>query len=199
MKPTEALASQRLLSSLAGGDLPDWPAFADGVRVLQVARGTQVFAQGVAHPYVYVMRRGLLKLAYLSDQGEEWVKSFIAEGQFFASLAALAPGGSTSFAAEAIEDSELEQLDYRDIAARAATSLPWQRALAQALLIYGARKEARERELLTLAPTERYRAFLRQSPGVVDRVRQRDLALYLGVTPVSLSRLKARVRATGAA
>jgi len=145
------------------------------------------------------MRRGLLKLAYLSDRGDEWIKSFIAEGQFFASIAALTPGGSTSFAAEAIEDSELEQLDYRDIAARAATSLPWQRALAQALLIYGARKEARERELLTLAPTERYRAFLRQSPGVVDRVRQRDLALYLGVTPVSLSRLKARVRATGAA
>ena len=197
MNPTDALASQRLLCTLAGGDLPDWPAFATGVRVLQVARGSQVFAQGVAHPYVYVMRRGLLKLAYLSDQGEEWVKSFIAEGQFFASLAALAPGGSTSFAAEAIEDSELEQLDYRDIAARAATSLPWQRALAQALLIYGARKEARERELLTLAPTERYRAFLRQSPGVVDRVRQRDLALYLGVTPVSLSRLKARVRAAG--
>lgn len=197
MNSTDALVSQRLLSTLAGGDLPDWPAFAAGVRVLQVVRGSQLFAQGVAHPYVYVMRRGLLKLAYLSDQGEEWVKSFIAEGQFFASLAALAPGGSTSFAAEAIEDSELEQLDYRDIAARAATSLPWQRALAQALLIYGARKEARERELLTLAPTERYRAFLRQSPGVVDRVRQRDLALYLGVTPVSLSRLKARVRAVG--
>lgn len=195
MNSTDALVSQRLLSTLASGDLPDWPAFAAGVRVRQVGRGNQVFAQGIAHPYVYVMRRGLLKLAYLSDHGEEWVKSFIAEGQFFASLSALAPGGSTSFAAEAIEDSELEQLDYRDIAARAATSLPWQRALAQALLIYGARKEARERELLTLAPTERYSAFLRQSPDVVDRVRQRDLALYLGVTPVSLSRLKARVRA----
>ena len=199
MHPTDALASQRLLSTLAGGELPDWHGFADGVRVLRVARDSLVFDHGVAHPYVYVMRRGLLKLAYLSDRGEEWIKSFIAEGQFFASIAALAPAGSTSFAAEAIEDCELEQLDYRDIAARVASSRPWQRALAQALLIYGARKEARERELLTLAPAERYRAFLRQSPGVVDRVRQRDLALYLGVTPVSLSRLKARVRAAGGA
>ena len=52
--------------------------------------------------------------------------------------------------------------------------------------------------MLTLSPTERYRAFLRHSPGVAERVLQRDLARYLGVTPVSLSRLKARVNAVPA-
>ena len=67
--------------------------------------------------------------------------------------------------------------------------------LSQALMIYGTRKEARERELLTLSPADRYRAFLRHSPGVAERVLQRDLARHLGVTPVSLSRLKARVKA----
>jgi CRP-like cAMP-binding protein len=193
--PAEALISQHLFSRLAGAELPGWDEVAAGARVRRVERGAQVFGQGVPHPYLYVVRRGLLKLVYLSDSGDDWIKSFIAEGQFFASLAALAPGGSTSFLAEAIEDSELEQFDYRDLAPRAHTSLPWQRMLSQALMIYGTRKEARERELLTLSPTDRYRAFLRHSPGVAERVLQRDLARHLGVTPVSLSRLKARVKA----
>jgi CRP-like cAMP-binding protein len=194
--PAEALISQALFSRLAGAELPGWDEVAAGARVRRVERGAHVFGQGVPHPYLYVVRRGLLKLVYLSDSGDDWIKSFIAEGQFFASLAALAPGGSTSFLAEAIEDSELEQFDYRDLAPRADTSLPWQRMLSQALMIYGTRKEARERELLTLSPTDRYRAFLRHSPGVAERVLQRDLARHLGVTQVSLSRLKARVKAT---
>jgi len=190
----EALVSQPLFNHLAGTDLPGWDDVAAGVRVRRVERGAQVFGQGMAHPYLYVVRRGLLKLVYLSDSGDDWIKSFIAEGQFFASLAALAPGGRTSFLAEAIEDSELEQFDYRELAPRADVNLPWQRLLSQALLIYGTRKETRERELLTLSPADRYRAFLRHSPGVAERVLQRDLARHLGVTPVSLSRLKARVR-----
>lgn len=192
--PAEALVSQQLFSRLAGTDLPGWAEVAAGVRLCRAERGAQVFGQGVPHPYLYVVRRGLLKLVYLSDSGDDWIKSFIAEGQFFASLAALTPGGITSFLAEAIEDTELEQFDYRDLAARAANSLPWQRMLSQALMIYGTRKEARERELLTLSPADRYRAFLRHSPGVAERVLQRDLARHLGVTPVSLSRLKARVK-----
>ena len=193
--PAEALVSQQLFSRLAGTELPGWDEVAAGARLCRAERGAQVFGQGVSHPYLYVVRRGLLKLVYLSDSGDDWIKSFIAEGQFFASLAALAPGGVTSFLAEAIEDTELEQFDYRDLAARAANSLPWQRMLSQALMIYGTRKEARERELLTLSPADRYRAFLRHSPGVAERVLQRDLARHLGVTPVSLSRLKARVKA----
>jgi len=190
--PTEALTARHLLFALAGADLPGWNDFAATVRLWTLPRGAQVFGPGVAHPFVYVVRRGLVKLVYLSDKGDEWIKSFVSEGQFFASLSALAPGGTTGFAAEAIEDTQLERLDYAEIRRQADSSLPWQRALGQALLVYGAQKEARERELLTLAPTERYRSLLHRSPGIMGRVLQRDLARYLGVTPVSLSRLRAR-------
>lgn len=193
--PIEDLTSRHLLMALAGADLPGWSDFAATVRMWRQPRGALVFGPGVEHRFVYVVRQGLVKLVYRSEEGGEWIKSFVSEGQFFASLSALAPGGTTGFAAEAIEDTQLERLDYGEISRRADCSLPWQRALSQALLVYGAQKEARERELLTLAPAERYRALLYQSPGIVSRVRQRDLARYLGVTPVSLSRLRARERA----
>ena len=86
--PAEALVSQQLFSRLDGTELPGWDEVAAGARLCRAERGAQVFGQGVSHPYLYVVRRGLLKLVYLSDSGDDWIKSFIAEGQFFASLAA---------------------------------------------------------------------------------------------------------------
>ncbi|MNU09051.1 hypothetical protein D3C72_2554010 [compost metagenome] len=48
-------------------------------------------------------------------------------------------------------------------------------------------------ELLTLSPEERYRRFLQQHPQIAAQVRQRDIASYVRVTPVALSRIKARI------
>lgn len=192
MDDGQALA-RGMFEHWAGTALLDWPAFAhQGLRVCRLPRGAALFEQGEIHPFVYVIRRGMLRLVYRDAQGREWVKSLLIEGQFMASVSALAPGGRTSFVAETLEEAELEQLDFREISRRASLSLPWQTALSQALLVYGSRKEARERELLTLTPAQRYRALQQQSPELLRRARQQDLAAYLGITPVSLSRLKAR-------
>lgn len=42
-------------------------------------------------------------------------------------------------------------------------------------------------------PETRYLQFLKESPDILDRITQKELASYLGVTAVSLSRIKKRV------
>jgi CRP-like cAMP-binding protein len=61
------------------------------------------------------------------------------------------------------------------------------------LLSFGIRKELREYELLCLSAEERYRRLLTNTPALLDKVTQNDIARYLGVTPVGLSRIKTRV------
>jgi len=61
-------------------------------------------------------------------------------------------------------------------------------------MIFAERKEARERELLTLRPEDRYRCFVANSPSLEARITQKELAAYLGVTPVGLNRIVKRVR-----
>ena len=61
------------------------------------------------------------------------------------------------------------------------------------LLAYGIKKETREFELLCLPAEERYRRLLDAAPSLFERVTQNDIARYLGVTPVGLSRIKKRV------
>jgi CRP-like cAMP-binding protein len=189
----EALACRTLLETLGGGELPEWDTFARSVQLRRVAPGATLFDAGVPWPWLGVVRRGLVKLVYLKADGSERIKSFIAEGGFFASLAGLAPGGRTSFAAVAMDALEVELLGYPVLRELGDRHIAWQRALRAGIEHYGARKERRERELLTLTPSERYRVFLDEEAALAARVPQKDLALYLGVTPVALSRIRGRL------
>lgn len=189
----ESLSSKVLLERLAGAPLPEWQEFAATVRRRELAAGDTLFHADVPWPWLAVVTRGLFKLVYLRADGGERIRSFIAEGGFFASLAGLVPGGRTTFAAVAMGDASVEQLSYEQLRAFGDRHVAWQRALRVGIEFYGARKEKRERELLTLTPEERYRLFLAEEPGLAARVPQKDLALYLGITPVALSRIRGRI------
>jgi len=187
-------ATRSLFERLAGGPLPHWTEFATQVQPRSVEAGGTIFMQGAEHPYVYVVRRGLVKNVYLRDTGDAWIKSFSSEGGFFASVAALKPGGRTSFTAMCIEDSELERIPFKAIEPLADSDLAWSTVLRRALAIFADRKEQRERELLTLNPEDRYRAVLAGQPDIEGRITQKDLAAYIGITPVGLNRIVRRVK-----
>ena len=67
-------------------------------------------------------------------------------------------------------------------------------AIVDFLLSFGIRKEIREYELLCLSAEDRYTRLLTQTPELLDRVTQNEIARYLGVTPVGLSRIKSRLK-----
>lgn len=184
----------RMVCALAGAEVP-WPQDADQhIQLLRLDKGQVLFEVGQPHPYLYVVRQGCLKLLYRGAEGEEWVQDFVAEGAFFCSLTALV-GGLSSYACEAVEPCELERLNYPWLESTASQRGPWQQALLSGWKDYATRKELRERDLLTLTPPQRYEAFMRTHPGLAQRVPQKDLARYLGVTPVSLSRIRGRLKA----
>lgn len=188
-----ALACVAVLQRLAGAQVPMPADTAEHVRIVQVAQGGTLFEMGEVHPYVYVIRRGCVKTVYRQPDGEEWVQDFLAEGAFFGSVTALVPGGRCSYACEALEDTELERLDYAWIERVAQHDAVWRIALLHGWKDYATRKEWREHDLLTLSPQARYEAIVAKDPSLASRVPQKDLARYLGITPVSLSRIRKRL------
>ena len=54
-------------------------------------------------------------------------------------------------------------------------------------------KNKREKELLTKNPEERYEIFLRDNIKITEKITDRKLAQYLGISYVSLSRIKKRI------
>jgi CRP-like cAMP-binding protein len=137
----------------------------------------------------------LLKQFYSTADGQEWIKSFTAEGELFGCPFALLRGQPASFSAQAIESSVVEQIDFTVIMRLASESVAWQTLIRRGIEELAFLKLQRERELLTDSPETLYREFVRKRPALAQRVPQKDLAAYLGMTPVGLSRIAKRTRA----
>jgi len=95
---------------------------------------------------------------------------------------------------EALEPTQLFVLSWSEIDTLYARHVCWQivgRRLAETQLV---EREQRAHELLTASATERYRRFCETHRELLPRLHDYDIASYIGVTPVSLSRLRARGR-----
>jgi CRP-like cAMP-binding protein len=184
-----------LLAGVAPNELPEPPPdAADHMQLLKLDKGQMLFEEGQPHARIHVLRLGLVKTVYRDAEGREWVQDFFGEGAFLCSLTSLTPGGVASYGCEALEPCEVERIDYPWLEAMSVQHPMWQRALLHGWKDYATRRELRERELLTLSPASRYAAFMAQRPGLAARVPQQDLARYLGITPVSLSRIRGRLK-----
>lgn len=189
-----SVSSYEVFCRLAGESLPEQAVFEALLRPRRLATGESLFCMGERNRQVFIVTTGVVKLVYETERGDAWVKGFIPPGLCFASLTALEDGGVTSCAAYAEVTSTVDQIDHDAVQSLADRHLPWQRAIANAYRLYGQRKERREMELLTLSPEERYLSFVRDHPELALTLKQRDIASYVRVTPVALSRIKARLR-----
>lgn len=187
------LIAKPVLEQLACESLPDWHQINTSIRLKHLRAGDSLFRPEEQHPYVYFVKYGIIKMVYETPDGKAWIKAFSEEGRFFASLTALERGGPTSFLACAVGDATVEQLPYAVLLNLADAHPAWQKVLRRAFEIYGLRKEAREKELLTLSPEERYLRFITDRLHLAERLTDKDIAAYIRVTPVALSRIKRRI------
>ena len=173
-------------------DEPEWRALAAVFHVRTFPRRADVTLPGTARHEVLFVCRGLLRFYYIDEEGRESNKAFIAEDQFAAPVAAATLGLPLVYGVQTLESTTLLAAQYTDFARlfdrhRAFDRLG--RRLAEQLLIH---KELRTRSLLQQRARERYLDFVTRWPGLAARVPQYHVASYLGITEVSLSRLRRR-------
>lgn len=189
-----SLIAKSVLEQLSSEALPDWHQVDRAVRVKHLRSGDCLFRAEEQQPNVYFVKSGIIKMVYETADGGAWIKAFTEEGKFFASLTALKSGGLTSFSAFSVGNTIVEQLPYKVLLELADFHPVWQRVLRRAFEIYGFRKESREKELLTLSAEERYLHFVKDREQLAERLSDKDIAGYIRVTPVGLSRIKRRIR-----
>jgi len=151
-----------------------------------------VFSQGDRDKSVYIVRSGLLKAYYLTPDGKELVKSFIKEGEFIGSLIACSSAEPSTFSLKCLEDCSILCARFADLQEAAINNTEFSSSAINALLNLAIKKERREFEFLCLSAPERYALFRQRNPNLIGRVTQNDIARYLGITPVALSRIRSQ-------
>ncbi len=165
-------------------------------RLSVVARGAFLADLGdIDHPLSFVHSGTIRYMLLLPDTGDEVTKDFSSAPTFALSFGSAVTGQPARVGIAAVTDCVVSRWTYRQLTALYDTDPEWQRlgrVLAEHLYV---RKEDREIAFLTQTPEQRYLALTDAVPDVLAHVPQKHLASYLGVTPESLSRLKARIAA----
>jgi CRP-like cAMP-binding protein len=163
--------------------------------VLEFNKGDVIFGQGDNSDSLYFVQTGLLKAYYVTADGKEFVKSFLKETDVIGNLTALMLDDGCSFTLICLEPSSLIRVPFGDLLKRAAIDLAIANDLIRMLARLAVKKERREYEFLCLSAEERYSLLKRTAPELLERVMQNDIARYLGITPVALSRIRSRIQA----
>ncbi len=158
-----------------------------------IEKHEHVFMQGDDDDHIYLVQSGLLKAYYVSADGRENIKSFILPGDTIGSLSAAYQHSSCSFNLLALQNTQLTKLSFKRLFEAAKQSQDLANKLIEILLSLAMKKERREYELLCMPAEERYRNLWSSTPELFEAVTQNDIARYLGITPVALSRIKKRV------
>lgn len=154
-----------------------------------------IILPGSTQHELYFVCKGLLRVYYTTDAGKEANKAFIPEHDFAAPLAASALGLPLIYGVQTLEPSEIVVAGYAEFTDLFDLDPIYDRIgrlIAETILI---RKELRMRSLLQQTASERYLEFVRQFPELVERIPQYHIASYLGISEVSLSRLKGQLTA----
>lgn len=167
-------------------------SLASYLRLLQLEKGDFFLRPGRPATQIGFLVSGLIRYYFVSAEGKEYTKHFCLGGHFVSSYTALAAGTSSDYWIEALEPSRLIVFRYADWLTLLGRHPVWGiingRVQAEALVL----AERRERSLILDSASDRYRDLLQEFPGIETRVRQYDLASYLGITPVALSRIRGK-------
>lgn len=159
-------------------------------KVKKIKKREYFLSQGDRCSHIAFVVDGLFRITYLTEDGKEFTKSFLPQNDFLISYSALLEERESYFSIEALEDSTIIVMDYYEWLKLFKDEVSWHKLLILILQKAFCKKEAREREFLLFDAQTRYESFLNTYPNLSHRIKQHILASYLGISPVTLSKLK---------
>lgn len=139
-----------------------------------------------------IVLEGLVRHFYVDAKGRESVKAFRGPGEFSAPYAEIILRKPSRTFIQALAPTRLLTFDVAQFEVMAADSLELTRLARRFVELHFVGKEQREYEFLQLSAEERYRQFCAERPEHLAHIPQHQVASYIGITPVALSRIRAR-------
>ena len=161
-------------------------------QVKSARRNEILVPKGAVAKHLYLVAKGCLRVFLLDDHGRESTRFMVFEGRMGTAFPSFIRQQPSAAAVQSLEASELLTLSYaaRQVLCREVPG--WETLERHALEREYIAAIERIEGFLTLPATARYEALRQQSPALVQRLPAKIIADYLGISPETLSRLKAR-------
>lgn len=146
--------------------------------------------QGDICPAEYFVVKGCVRVFSTDENGADHIAFFGQEDWWVGDLYSFLSQKPALYSIEAMEPTEVLSLSKNDLERLYVRVPKFERFFRILLQNAFIAQQNRIQQSLSLSAQERYREFMHRFPGLGQRVPQKYLAAYLGVTPVFLSMMR---------
>jgi CRP/FNR family transcriptional regulator, anaerobic regulatory protein len=156
----------------------------------EFSKGDLLFKQGEICQHLFYIEKGLVRVYYYSDSGKEITAWFSAESTLVTAIDSFYYHRPTRDYCEVLEDSVILPINFSELdlilnsekGARLAFYILYEITRKMTEYISSIKFQSAE---------ERYRALIKENPGIQQRTSLGHIASYLGITQETLSRIRA--------
>ena len=157
-----------------------------------VKKNGLLLSQGEICRNIYFVNAGCLRMYYTDRDGLQHNVSFCPENWWAVDIASFSHQQPAFYAISALEESDLLYISHAELE-KLYGEIPKLERFFRILTQNGFNLyQHRIISALSKTAEERYLSFRKQYPGLEQRIPQKQIASYLGITPVFLSRLRKR-------
>ncbi|WP_423147038.1 Crp/Fnr family transcriptional regulator [Rubrolithibacter danxiaensis] len=147
--------------------------------------------EGQTEKRIYFIKEGFARAYYFKD-GKEYTSWFLGKNDIMISVYSFYSRKPAIETIELLDDSILQSISYEDLQTIYQDFIEFNivgRILTEK---YYVSSEERAINLRALSAVERYHELLKNYPEVVQKAELKQIASHLGITPETLSRIRAK-------
>jgi len=141
----------------------------------------------------FYVKKGLLRSYTIDDKGREHNFMFASEGWIITDVESIEFKEPALLFIECIESSIVIPLDREEVFANSVKKMELQDLIIKPLFKRVAVMQRRIILMMSASAKERYLHFLETYPQLPNRLPQKMIASYLGITPEALSKIRGEI------
>jgi len=163
---------------------------AQQLETVSFKKGEAILEQGSVCRYVYFINNGLVKTGFESKD-RTFIMRFFAEGAMFTVLDSYLSRQAAAYQIQALENTVVTRIPRKALDDLRTRFHSMETFFSKLLAMASVNMMSRIGEILEEQASVRYGNFIKENPDLAQRISLGDLAGYLGITQVSLSRIRA--------
>ena len=180
----------KFLNEIANIDEETFNILSSLAKYNKVTSQIQISHAGKIPSKVYMLISGVLRAYVTLESGKQYNKRLYSSYSFAGALTSMIKKEPSIVVMETLTECELYEIDYFELMRLCEKNFNiaklYKKILEHTFIAY----EDRNLDLMILSGTERYLKLRKQIPNIDTLIPQYQIASYLNITPVQLSRIR---------
>lgn len=171
----------------------EWEKVKSRISVLRLKKGDYLIRENEVPDKIAFISSGIMRYFCTNSSGEEKTIVLRSEGRFISAYTSHLENKESKLSIQALEDSVILYISISYYEELLRTNSYWRLFAWKQAMDVIIEKERREMEILSYDAETKYLKFREEFPGMEDRINHYHIASYLGISNVTLSRVRKKL------